>query len=307
MAARSERGRQVHRITALAPAKVNLSLRVIGRRPDGYHLIDSLFAPIGLYDELNIELTRPMGPGGSGAPLIAVTADGVDTPSGPTNLAYRAAALLLGRVGQPVGLSIDIRKRIPVGSGLGGGSSDAAATLLAVNRLLGSPYGPAQLAALGAQIGADIAFFVHGRPARVGGIGDQVACVGNGICLSLVVCWDGCVLPTKAVYSQFDRSLTRGQEASNITCFVSGNSATSGWLVNDLEVAAAQIHPNVVSLKARVMEQGARAALMTGSGSAVFGIWPDAVSARAAGQRLREQGMWAEAVQTLERSPAVED
>jgi 4-diphosphocytidyl-2-C-methyl-D-erythritol kinase len=290
-----------------APAKVNLSLRVIGRLPDGYHLLDSLFVPIDLCDELTIELMRPSAESAPRQAQIAMTADGIEVPLGPANLVYRAAAVLLGAASRSLGLTIHLRKRIPVGSGLGGGSSDAAATLLAVNRLLGAPYGPLELAALGAQLGADVPFFVHGRPARVGGAGERVVCVGEGICLPLVVCWDGCGLSTEAVYSQFDLSLTRGQEPSNIATFVSGSSATSEWLVNDLEAAAAQIHPNVVSLKARMMEQGARAALMTGSGSAVFGVWRDTTSAREAARRLREQGMWAEAVHTLDRSPALDD
>jgi len=294
----------LQRVTSLAPAKVNLSLRIIGRRPDGYHLLDSLFVPIDLYDELTVELLPLMGAGSS---TIAVTADGIDVPSGPGNLAYRAAALLLGAVPRPIGLTVHIHKRIPPGSGLGGGSSDAATTLLLVNRLLGAPYGTEELAAMGAQLGADVPFFVHGYPARVRGVGEQVAGVGNGIGLALVLCWDGSILPTRAVYSQFDVSLTMGQGASNMATFVSGSDASSEWLVNDLEAAAAQIHPNLVSLKATLMEQGAQAALMTGSGSAVFGIWPDATGAGKAARRLREQGMWAEAVQTLERSPALED
>ena len=287
----------------LAAAKVNLYLRVLGRRPDGYHDLDSVMVPIGLYDWLHIridrrEFTHPQ-------PRITLTSDSPDAPSGPTNLAHRAAARLLSHLGQNVNVEIHLRKRIPVGSGLGGGSSDAAATLVTVNRLLGSPLQAPELARIGGEIGADVPFFVYGSPARVGGRGENLTPMKLQCSLPLVICSDGFVLSTREVYSLLDVSLTTGRCLSSIEPLVSGREPISAVLVNDLETAAAKLHPEVLSLKARLVEHGALGALMTGSGSAVFGIWPDLQLAEQAARHLRQRGLWAQAVQTVDESLAV--
>jgi len=290
-----------------APAKVNLCLRICGQRTDGYHLIHSVMAPISLYDELEIAVDDACHT--TARQPISLRSDSNDIPSGPGNLAYRAAAAFMSAASRRILIDIHLRKRIPIGSGLGGGSSDAAAVLLALNRVTGHLLQPNELADIGAEIGADVPFFIFGRPARVEGIGDQVTPTNLGPALNLVVCSDGHVLSTAAVYSRLREptlSLTREPPVSNITAFVEGRRPFTDLLVNDLEEAAALIHPEVLSVKARVMGEGAQAALMSGSGSAVFGVWADRQGAVAAAMRLREQGLWAEAVQTLERSPAVE-
>jgi 4-diphosphocytidyl-2-C-methyl-D-erythritol kinase len=278
-------------------------LRIHGRRADGYHLLDSLMVPISLYDELQVSVSpRPKSAQNH---AITVTSDSAAAPGGPANLAHRAAALFLAGVGSAPAVDIRLSKRIPVGSGLGGGSSDAAAVLLALNRLLGCPLPTADLARVAARVGADVTFFVYGRPARVGGVGEQITPLEAWEPLSLVVCSDGYPLSTKLVYSRVDLSLTTEPPPSNIRDLISGRRPIPELLVNDLEAAAVQIHPEVLSLKARLMEQGALGALMTGSGAAVFGVWPDAQTAENAAMRLRERGLWAESVRTLEVSPAV--
>src|SRR5262249_17984840 len=152
--------------------------------------------------------------------------------------------------------------------------SDAAAVLLTLNRLLGSPLPTSNLAALAGELGADVPFFVYGQPARVGGIGEQVAGIDVPMTLPLVICSDGYPLSTNHVYSPFDlASLTRREPVTNISALVSGGRAISELLVNDLETPAAAVHPEVLSLKAKLVEQGALGALMSGSGSAVFGVW----------------------------------
>jgi 4-diphosphocytidyl-2-C-methyl-D-erythritol kinase len=290
-----------------APAKVNLFLRVLGRRPDGYHLLDSLLLPISLYDELSIGVASARS--GRCDPLrdVTVESDCSAAPGGPTNLAHRAACAFLDAVSLAATVDIRLHKEIPVGSGLGGGSSDAAAVVWGLNRALGSPLGLADLAALGAQIGADVPFFVHGRPARVAGIGEQVAPIDLPTPFHLVVCSNRCPLSTREVYARVDLSLTSGRLASSIQGFVSGRKPLSEILVNDLEAAVAQINPSVLSVKTALVANGAHGALLTGSGSAVFGIWPDSKSAIDAAVRLREVGLWAEAVETLNRSPVVDE
>jgi len=284
----------------LAPAKINLYLRVLGRRPDGYHLLDSLIVPINIFDEVSLKLSSSHG----SKSAITLSSNGFPVPDDASNLAYRAAELFIRSQGRPLDATVHIDKRIPVGSGLGGGSSDAAAVLLSLNRLLGSPLENKELVALGSELGADVAFFLAGYPAQVEGIGERLTPIEGWKPLPLVVCFDGFCLSTKLVYSQVDLSLTSGRLASNISDFVSGRKPISELLVNDLERAATKIYPAVLRLKAKLMEQGALGALMTGSGSAVFGVWSDAELAQAAAARLRQQGLWAQAVRTLDSSPA---
>jgi len=292
-------------VTILAPAKINFCLRILGRRTDGYHLLDSVMLPIDLHDELTLRITPVAGPAAGSS--IVVTSDSTAAPGGPDNLAHKAAKLLLHVADQSLDIHIHLAKRIPVGSGLGGGSSDAAAVLLALNHYLGTPFSTTQLAALATRIGADVAFFVHGRPARVAGIGERITPLEAWPTLPLVVCSDGYALSTKEVYSKVQLSLTTPPPESNITPLVIGREPVSDALVNDLEAAAAQIHPEVLSLKAKLLVQGARGALMTGSGSAVFGVFVDAQQAQHAAAALRGQGLWAVATRTLELSPAVKN
>ncbi len=292
--------------SVLAPAKINFCLRILGRRDDGYHLLDSVMLPVALYDELTLQIA-PHSPHASARPAIVVTTDSDSVPGGQMNLAYRAARVFLDEAKELLDVRIHIGKQIPIGSGLGGGSSDAAAVLLVLNRLLGKPYGTEELAALGGRIGADVSFFVYGRPARVRGIGEQVAPLEAWPALHLVVCSDGFALATQRVYSKVDLSLTTRRPDSNITPLVIDREPISELLVNDLEAAAAQIHPEVLSLKTRLLELGASGALMTGSGSAVFGVFVDVQQAQCAAATLRTQGLWARATHTLDISPAVGD
>jgi 4-diphosphocytidyl-2-C-methyl-D-erythritol kinase len=288
-----------------APAKVNLFLRVRGQRADGYHLIDSLMAPISLTDQLRVAVQSVPHP----HVRINVGTDSDQLPSGASNLAYRAADAFMAAAKEQLAVDVHIEKRIPIGGGLGGGSSDAAAVLLALNRMLGRPLEISQLADLGAAIGSDVPFFIHGGPARVGGVGEQIMPTSLNPNLDLVICTDGYPLSTSVVYSQLRTitvpALTSDPPLSNIAPFVEGRRSFTDLLVNDLEEAAARIHPAVLSLKAEIMGEGAQAALMTGSGSVVFGLWADPQSAVNAAARLRRRGLWAEAVRTLEVSPAV--
>jgi len=292
-------------VRLLSPAKVNLSLRIVGRRPDGYHLIDSITVPISLYDELVVGTT--LGATDSQNPAVRMTSNADAAPGGPTNLAYRAAAAFVAAVGRIMTVSIDLDKRIPIGSGLGGGSSDAATVLLALNRLCGRPLALPRLLELATAVGADVPFFVQGRAARVRGIGERVAPLVDPCDLVLVVCWDRRPLSTQAVYAGFDASLTTVQPLSNIATSAGSRGPYSEVLVNDLEAAAARIHPGILAVKARLLDHGAMGALMSGSGSAVFGVWPDWEGARATAERLRTEGLWAEAVRTLAVSPAVSE
>jgi 4-diphosphocytidyl-2-C-methyl-D-erythritol kinase len=282
-----------------APAKLNLTLRVIGRRSDGYHLLESLVVPISLCDELRIVFLA--GP----ALDVRVQSNLPALASDDSNLAHRAAVQLLLGIGRSATVEIDLVKRIPIGSGLGGGSSDAAAVLLALNDCLGRPLSRPELAQLGLDIGADVPFFVYGTPARVGGIGEVVEPVQLPGPIHAVVCGDGFPLATASVFARVPDSLTKQGPDTRIRDFVAGRASLENVLVNDLEAVAAEIHPPILALKAGLVALGASAALMTGSGSALFGVWPDAASAGAASRQLRAEGWWAVAVEDLAASPAL--
>ncbi|MBI4518207.1 MAG: 4-(cytidine 5'-diphospho)-2-C-methyl-D-erythritol kinase [Deltaproteobacteria bacterium] len=292
----------------LAPAKVNLFLRITGRRADGYHLLDSLMVPVDLYDELAFTIQR------GGATRITLGCDRPEIPADQRNLVHAAAELLLAESGVTAAVHVELTKRIPAAAGLGGGSSDAAATLLALNRLLEARHSKAQLAQWAARLGADVPFFIYGRPARVGGVGEIVTPAEGWGGIALVVAFPGVGLSTAAIYRQYDAagvsphrpevSLTNPLPATSIAAFAGGKRPAWSMLVNDLEAVAAEAFPELRSLKKMLMQLGAEGALMTGSGSAVFGVWRTRSAAEVAAGAVRERGVWAVAVQTLEISPA---
>jgi 4-diphosphocytidyl-2-C-methyl-D-erythritol kinase len=222
----------------------------------------------------------------------------VEAPGGENNLAYRAAAAFAHEASFGGRVEIKLRKNIPVGSGLGGGSSDAATVLVALNALTGKTLSNSNLITIGSRIGADVPLFVVGSAAVIRGIGDIVEQVLLPSQLNLVLCSDRHVLSTKDVFSRVKLSLTTGTQLTRIRKFLNGGAPIPEILHNDLELAASMLHPEITKIKRRLLERGATAALMTGSGSAVFGLCADAESAGTIARYLREEGYWAEAVQT---------
>jgi 4-diphosphocytidyl-2-C-methyl-D-erythritol kinase len=280
-----------------APAKINLSLRVVGRRRDGYHLLDTIMVPVALYDE--IEITRPRTRRYTKKGLT-VTCDHPLVPSGKQNLAYQAAALLLGERAKQEPLHIHIRKNIPVGAGLGGGSSDAAATLRAVNRLLHLKRTPRELLSLAASLGGDVPFFIHGRPARARGIGDELAPLRSMRRLWVLILYPGFPVSTGWVYRRLSFKLTKGIENTSLNFSARSREELARSLVNDLEKVVFRRYPQVAFLKKRLVQEGAAGALMSGSGSSVFGIFFAGDKARKAFLRLRkEDGIQAYLVRSL--------
>ena len=268
-------------------------MRIVGKRRDGYHLVDTVMVPVGLYDE--IEITRPK----SGRQL-KVTCDHPLVPSGKRNLAYQAAALLLGERAMREPLHVHIRKRIPVGAGLGGGSSDAAATLRGLNRLFGLGCKRDDLLSLAASLGADVPFFVCGRPARARGIGDGLEPLPSIRRLWIVILYPGFPVSTRWVYRNFSFKLTKAIENTSLNFSLSRREELARLLVNDLEKVVFRRYPRIAFLKERLIQEGAAGALMSGSGSSVFGIFFAGDIARKAFLRLRkEDGIQAYLVQSL--------
>ena len=257
-----------------APAKINLYLRVLGRRKDGYHLLDTILVPISLYDEIEIQRlkaardrTRP-----SALP-IKVTCDHPLVPAGKKNLVFRAADLIMKTAGIDQPISIHIRKRIPMGAGLGGGSSDAAATLVALNRLFRLGYSIRRLEKLGLSLGADVPFFIRRRPARARGIGERLTPLANFPRLWLVILYPGFPVSTAWVYRHSRPKLTIPKVNTSITSSLSRFAKLREILVNDLEAVTIARYPRVGMLKERLQREGASGVLMSGSGSSVFGIF----------------------------------
>lgn len=261
-----------------APGKLNLSLRVLGRDEDGFHEIDSIAAKVTLYDEL---LFRARGDG-----RVRLECSGCDCGRTQDNLVTRAAELLRPMAG---GLGADIRltKQIPPGAGLGGGSSDAAATLQALNRLwkLGLPV--EELARLGGQIGSDVPLFLDGPAVRIRGRGERVDSIKLHPFFGLLYLPDlSC--NTARVYAAYDEIL--GSERPLPAAFPAQlEQPPSRWrslLTNDLQPAAARVRPALVGISAAIAAATHLPVHLTGSGSALFVLTDDEPAAREAARSM---------------------
>lgn len=240
----------------LAPAKLNLFLHVTGRRPDGYHLLQTVFQLLDHGDLLHFEM-RDDG-------VICRTSDVAGVPA-EQDLIVRAARLLqatMGEAGRRAGANIAIDKKLPLGGGLGGGSSDAATTLIALNHLWQAGLDRQHLMALGLQLGADVPFFIFGQNAFAAGIGEELAPVTTPAGWYVVI-EPGVSVPTQAIFSA--KELTRDSKAVTITDF---STSPVGFGKNDLQVVAAKLFPEVAEAIIWLKQYGD--AKMTGSGACVF-------------------------------------
>lgn len=271
-----------------APAKINLGLRVVGKRADGYHLLDTIMVAITLFDELEIKKRKPDKSKGKQVAQLRVTCDHPLVPRGGKNLAYRAASLLLHEAGVTAPLDIHIRKRIPVGAGLGGGSTDAAAALVGITRLLKLHFSPRRLEKLAACLGADVPFFIRARPVRARGIGDRLTPLKRVPPWWLVILYPGFPVSTAWVYGNLRLNLTKSRANTKLSTLLTSAPKFADLLVNDLEVVTVKRYRRIKRLKDSLIELGAARALMTGSGSAVFGIFGSREKAKMAYRKLRK-------------------
>ena len=273
--------------TLLAPAKLNLGLRVLGRRPDGYHLIESLFAPIDLADEVILAVSR--GPASVAFTLLDESGPG-EVPADAANLAAEAARRFLAQTGLDRAVRVSLRKRIPVAAGMGGGSSDAGAVLRGLAEACSVPM--ASLVELALGLGADVPYFLDPKPALVSGIGEQIERAEGLPRLCLLLVNPGVSLATADVFSAFDQaasSLTLARPGSTMRTLsgLRGDlGALSGTLeeffVNDLEPAAIRLCPQIAELRERLRGLGAEATGMSGSGATVFGLFLSTAAAQEA-------------------------
>jgi 4-diphosphocytidyl-2-C-methyl-D-erythritol kinase len=262
-----------------APAKINLFLRVLHKRADAYHDIASLMQKITLYDELTFTL-KPVG--------INLDCPGSDLPTSEDNLVFLAAQSIFAYANYPSGVEIKLIKKIPLAAGLGGGSSDAATTLMALNELCSLDLKKNELMKLGARLGADVPFFIFGNTALVSGIGDKLKAVQNIPELNFVLINPQFPLSTKMVYDNLNLRLTREKINYSIPRFFALGDVIRE-LHNDLEEVSLKLHPELNNLKQMLLCHGALGALMSGSGPTVFGIFPDEKSAKKAMNAMEKE------------------
>lgn len=263
----------------LAPAKINLFLRVLGKRPDGYHDIFSLMQKITLCDELTF---APRSGG------IVLKCPNSDLPVSKDNLVFRAAESVLSYAGCSSGIEIILIKKIPAAAGLGGGSSDAAATLLAINEIYQLGLTKAVLMKLGAKLGADVPFFIFGDSAFASGIGDQLTVWENPLKLNIVLINPLFPLSTKLVYESLNLRLTKEQINYSIPR-LSALSDITHEMHNDLETVSLKMHPELTELKQLLLRHGALSAMMSGSGPTVFGIFTDENKAKKTAEAIKKE------------------
>jgi 4-diphosphocytidyl-2-C-methyl-D-erythritol kinase len=286
----------VTRLVARAYAKVNLCLKVLGSRSDGYHEIHTVLQSVSLHDRLEMSLE------GTGVALIV---DDPDVPDGPDNLVLKAVDRLgRGRWGsrQP-NLRIRLSKRIPSGAGLGGGSSDAAAALIGLDRLLGLDTGAGPLLEHAAALGSDVPYFLSGGTAILTGRGTEVTPLPDIAPAELLILHSGKALSTAAVYAQLQEPLTLAAKPDSISRFGRVPMDLMSWMRagNDLEPAATRLCADVRRMRDLLDGAGAVASAMTGSGSAVFGLFATEDAARAAGKVAESAGFKAFPCRTLDR------
>ncbi len=293
-------------VAVAAPAKVNLFLRVRGRRPDGFHELETVFQAVSLADEVSVRLD------GAGR-RVALELDGPDLGPPEDNLAVRAARAFVERADLDAGVRVRLRKRIPAGGGLGGGSSDAAAVLSCLDRLSGGALHRGALLEIAAGLGSDVPFFLGRSPLSAArGRGEELEPWTPLPPASVVFVLPPVHVATGPAYGALARAREEGSEPgtggppSLPAAYGSwGDARSAAW--NDFQDVVADAHPEVRRALEALDEAGGEAPLLSGSGAACFAFFPDSSSAGAAAEELERALGWpARAARTLERFPEPE-
>ena len=272
-------------IKILSPAKINCFLNITGKRDDGYHELVSLMVPVELYDEIEIEIEE------AGNSEIIVICDHPDVPEDESNLAFKAASLFYKKFSSDKSrkknkVVIRIKKKIPVGAGLGGGSSNAASVLMALNNLHGNIFSTSQLIEAGLLLGADVPFFVFESPAIVGGIGEKIEKCNALVPYYILLCYPGISASTAKVFKNFDIKLTEKSKFDidtrlNIRDKKKKIDAVE-YMHNDLEDVACRLYPDIRHTKEEMECVLSEKVCMTGSGSTLFAFFVDYEKAKTA-------------------------
>lgn len=253
-------------ITLLSPAKVNLTLEVLGKRPDGYHEIRSIMQPVDLFDEVKIDVLDGKG--------IAIETKGPKIPAGNRNLAWKAADIFIKQSGLKAKVKIFIKKLIPAGAGLGGGSANAASVLVGLNKIT-EKLSQNDLMDISPKIGADVAFFIGCRSAVSEGIGEKITTIKDLPLFNYILINPGFEVSTRDIYKHWDRFQTGAKKLESlgetIIIFRKGEFP----LRNDLEQPAIDLYPEIKALKELLFSLGIEDVSMTGSGPTVFAVFKE--------------------------------
>ena len=268
-----------------AYAKINLGIKIVGRRPDGYHEILSVAQCVDLADVLDFELAS--------FDQLTCSLDSLST--GPDNLVCRAVDAFHAQLDRPAqSFRIHLKKNIPIGAGLGGGSADAAAALRALNRFYDQPFSNADLRQIAATLGSDIPFLVEGGTALMRGRGEILESLSWEGAVFYVLAYPDVEISTAWAYGQLGPSLTENSPYFSFIVSLSGGCVDHDRLFevleNDFTPAVERTYPIVAELRSQLDRVGARATLMSGSGSTVYGIFDDRKTASQAQSALQRQG-----------------
>jgi 4-diphosphocytidyl-2-C-methyl-D-erythritol kinase len=281
-------------------AKINWTLEILGKRADGYHELRTLLQTVSVADELSFELLPSD---------LELRGQHPDLEMDETNLVYRAAKLLRDKTGCQKGACITLDKRLPLAAGLGGGSSNAALTLLALCKIWDLAVRPAELFALGSQLGADVPFFLLGGTCLGVGRGDEVYPTTEFHAPYLLLINAGVAIPTREVYANLPGVLTAPNPMHKMPTSLQAAYAAMGkvsslfpMLHNDLESSVLPRYPLLAEIKARLLALRASGTLMSGSGSTVFAIFDSEAALEAAQNELQTTGWWCVAAHTVSRS-----
>ena len=277
-------------------AKINFNLKVLGRRQDGYHEIDSLIQNISLCDDIHLTETDHG---------ITVTCLSLRVPQGKENIAYKAAEAFFNMTGVNKGVDISIEKRVPVAAGLGGGSSNAAAVIIGLNHMFGTNISRMKMLGLAEGIGSDVPFFIEGGTVHVRGRGEVVEKLKPSSETWIVLVAPKFEISAKFAYDEFDKVLAfrlRRKEAPKLSSVEISSWAMSSILHNDLEEPVSAKHKEIAKIKERLLSLGATGAAMSGSGPAVFGLAQDEASAGKIVDRLKKDYPRTFLVKTVDRS-----
>ena len=281
-------------------AKINLALDVTGRLDNGYHLIESVFQTVGMYDEVTVELAE------SGISISCELPDSFaksdPIPCDERNIAYKAAKLFFENANMSSGCNIHIKKGIPSQAGMGGGSTDAAAVLYCLNSLAGNVFASAELAAMGKKLGADVPFFFTGGTAYVGGIGEEIAPLPDYSGRILVIAKGEQGVSTGEAYARIDalKSPVHPKASELVAALRNSPDKAPQFFGNLFEQAVAL--PEVGDICDIMNSHSALNSCMTGSGSAVFGLFSDVKSAERCSAELRNKCFFAEVCETVKDS-----
>jgi 4-diphosphocytidyl-2-C-methyl-D-erythritol kinase len=265
------------------PAKINFGLWIGEKRPDGYHSISTVFIPITLYDTITVKLTEKT--------CIHFKCNTSAVPHDSTNLCWRAAELFLNAKNFNTGISITLEKEIPVEAGLGGGSSDAAAVLMGLLHLFPGIISPAQLHQLAVRLGADVPFFLNPVPSSASGIGEELTPIKFLWKCPILLVIPPIKISTKTAYTELDRKRTKktrqidyGTELKKLISLAEARTLFK----NDFEKALFPLYPVLEEIKNHLYENGALYASLSGSGSAVYGMFEDETTTNKALQTFKD-------------------